>query len=248
MVLFLHGRSNGRSCSFVCGMAMFVILSMSTSGAVPQTVVISEDVEAMRSASDFGANRKHFRHFFTGLHFVAGSPDEAGADIISGRSWRFELGHRYKRRFSDTFSAGYETQFKRDVFYLQQDDAKLVPDTTRNDKEKLVILSAGASLYYRINFGNRGNHMGRFLDIGGFGGYLFHARLVRFNDTGEEKIRERRTGLSYPARWEYGPLVRIGAGNVVLKVTYRASDLFRSSARLPEMPRFMAGIEFGLHP
>lgn len=248
MALFLRERFNGRRFSFVYGMALCVVLCMSASGVVSQTVVISEDVKAMRSASDFGVNRKHFRHFFTGLHFVAGSPDEAGADIISGRSWRFELGHRYKRRFSNTFSAGYESQFKRDVYYLQQDDAKLVPDTTRNDKEKLVILAAAASLYYRINFGSRGNHMGRFLDLGGFGGYLFHARLVRFNDDGKEKIRERRTGLSYPANWEFGPLVRIGAGNVALKVTYRASDLFRSSANLPELPRLMAGIELGLHP
>lgn len=248
MALSLRGRFKGRMYPAFCGMALFVIFMVSPAKAFLQTVVISEDVTAMRAASDFGVNRKHFRHFFTGLHFVAGSPDEAGADIISGRSWRFELGHRYKRRFSDLFSAGYESQFKRDVYYLQQDDAKLVPDTTRNDKEKLVVLTVGASLYCRINFGSRGNHMGRFLDLGGYGGYLFHARLVRFNEAGGEKIRERRTGLSYPAKWEYGPFVRIGAGNVAVKVTYRASDLFRSAASLPEMPRFMAGIEFGLHP
>lgn len=225
--------------------AMLIIMVLPAFG---QTSVISEDVTAMREETDFGMNRKHFRHFFSGIHMVAGGNGSTGADIVYGRSWRFEFGHRYKRKFSETFSAGYEFLLSRDAFYIAQETGKLIPDTSLHDREKFVVLTVGGSVYQRVNIGRRGNHMGRYLDVGGYAGYLFHTRLVRFDTSDGEKIRERRTGLSYPANFVYGPFVRIGSGRLSVKFSYRASDLFEASAELPELPRMHIGMEFGMHP
>ena len=232
---------------------VFILFAMLSVGMLytdghAQTVVISEDVSAGRGVPEFGVNRKHFRHFYTGIHFVAGQPEASGADVLNWRSWRFEMGHRYKRKFSETFSGGYELFFRRDMYTPRQEAGKVIPDTLINDREKLVLLTVGGGLYQRINFGQRGNHMGRYIDIGGYADLMFHARHVRFNSDDGLRIRERITGLGYLSSIGYGPSLRAGVGNVVVKLSYRASDLFTPSANLPEWPRFTAGIEFGMHP
>lgn len=216
-------------------------------GAQGQRVVISEDLRTRDEVPEFGMNRKHYRHFYTGFHFAAGESDGPGARIRYGRSWAFDYGMRYKRRFNNTFSAGYDAALKRTAFFIRQEEGKLVPDPFIHDREKLVFLTGELGLYKRVNYGRRGDHMGRFIDVGAYGAWHFNVRHVTFDTSGNERIRTRRVGMEYPEPLGYGLLARIGFNNVVLKGTYRLSDMFREDSGLPDLPRFTVGLEMGMH-
>jgi hypothetical protein len=213
-----------------------------------QAVVISEDLRERDKTPEFGMNRKHYRHFFAGFGFAAGNPENPGAEIQYGRSWTFDYGLRYKRRFNDTFSAGYELLFKRASYFPRQESGKLVPGPELHDREKIVFSSLGAGLYQRINYGKRGDYIGRFIDLGVYGDWHFNVRHVSFDQAGRERVRVRRTGMDYPESLGYGILFRKGFNNMVFKAAYRLSDLFREDAGLPEFTRLTVGLELGLHP
>lgn len=217
--------------------------------AQAQRVIVSEDMrQEDKSAPVFGMNRKHFRHSYAGIHFLAGQPDAQGADIRYGKSWSFEYGMRYKRRFGEVYSAGTDIFARRMAIRPEQKEGKLIPGPTIYDDEKLVYFQLGAGLYQRFNFGQRGNYIGRFLDTGGYLAWNAHVRHVYFFEQGDEQFRVKRTGMNFPALFEYGILARVGLNNLVIRASYRLSDAFSSSEDMPEIPRFLVGLEFGMHP
>lgn len=224
----------------------FFLASVFTAEA--QTVVIAEDMAEQEEDPDFGMNRKHYTHSYIGLNFAAGEPELPGAGIRYARSRTIEYGYRYKRRLSNNFSFGGEIIARRYAFHVKQSDDKIVPDDLSRDREKLVFLDAGPGVYKRINFGQRGNYIGRFLDIGGYATFIFHSRHVYFYQEDGIDIRVRKQGLKYPETFNYGPMARFGFNNIVIKASYRMSDLFKESAELPEFPRYSVGLEIGLHP
>lgn len=213
-----------------------------------QTVVLSEDLRFKEEKPLYGMNRKHYRHFFLGLHFMAGEAADRGSRIHYGRSFGFEYGYRYKRRFNNTFSAGYELVFKRFSFAPRQEEGKLVPGPSLHDREKLVFLGGGIALYKRVNYGRRGDYIGRFFDLGAYADWYFHARHVTFDKTDVQYVRVRRTRMDYPRSFGYGTFIRAGLNHLVFKATYRVSDLFTQESGLPEFPRWSVGLELGLHP
>ncbi len=227
---------------------LFAALSLAVLCSGAQTVIIAEDVNNTDEKSDFGMNRKHYSHSFLGLQFVVATPEMAGADIVYGRSRSLEYGYRYKRKLSETFSFGSEIMARRHGYHIKQTKEKLVPDNIIRDREKLVFLDAGIGVYKRINFGQRGNYIGRFVDAGGWASWNFHSRHVYFYQEEGVSVRVRKSGIKYPAPFNYGVLVRIGFNNIVVKGTYRMSDLFKESANMPELPRYGFGLEVGLHP
>ncbi len=216
--------------------------------AEAQTVVIAEDLTEQEEEPDFGMNRKHYSHSYIGLNFAAGEPELPGAAIRYGRSRTMEYGYRYKRRLSNTFSFGGEIIARRYAFHVNQSEDKTVPDDNARDREKLVFLDAGAGIYKRINFGQRGNYIGRFVDAGAYAAWVFHSRHVYFFHEEGMDIRVRKQGLKYPEALNYGLMARIGFNNIAIKAAYRMSDLFKESAELPEFPRYSVGLEIGLHP
>jgi hypothetical protein len=213
-----------------------------------QTVIIAENVGKLNGESDFGMNRKHYAHSFLSVLFVAGPPEQPGAEVLYGKSRSLEFGYRYKRRLSNTFSLGSEITGRRHAFHMKQSDSKTVPNTMRRDSEKLVFLEAGLGLYKRINFGQRGNYIGRFVDAGVYASWIFHTRHIYFYEEEDVKYRVRITGMNYPASINYGFMARMGFGNWVVKGTYRMSGLFKESSGLPDLPKYAIGIELGLHP
>jgi hypothetical protein len=230
---------------FICSLLITLLAALTALPLSSQTVVVSED---MRQTPDtrFGPGRKHFRHTFVGLHLMAG-PAEEGAEIIYGRSQITEFGTRYKRQFSPVYAVGYDVHVKRIAFFPKQQESKLIPDTQLFDKEKLVYVGAGLAIYQRFNYGKRGDYIGRFIDMGAWGDWYFHTRHLSFYKEEGQNVRTRRTRLDYPSMLGYGLLLRLGFNNVVIKGSYRLSDMFDQGANLPEIPRFSLGLEMGMH-
>lgn len=227
---------------------LFVALTLLVLCLEAQIVVIAEDVNSNDEKTEFGMNRKHYTHSFIGLQFMAGPPEMAGAEIVYGRSRILEYGYRYKRKLSETFSFGSEIIARRHGYHVKQTAEKLVPDNIIRDREKLVFLNAGLGAYKRINIGQRGNYIGRFFDVGGWASWNFHSRHVYFYEEEGVSVRVRKSGIGYPSPFDYGVMVRAGLNNIVIKGTYRMSDLFKETANMPEFTRYGIGLEIGLHP
>lgn len=226
---------------------LLVLFLLSVATLSAQRVMIAKEPPKDHE-TEYGMNRKHFSHGFLGLHFIIGPPESSGADIHYGRSRSLEYGYRYKRRFNNTFSIGSEIIARRHAFHIKQTDKKEVPDNTLKDREKLVFLDAGLGLYKRVNFGQRGNYIGRFLDVGAYASWVFHTRHVYFLEEGGLSTRVRVSGMNYPAAFAYGMNARLGFNNLVIKGSYQLSDHFNDSSGLPELPKYSIGLEIGLHP
>ncbi len=227
---------------------IYLLLFVVMTAASAQTVIIAEDVNNTDETPEFGMNRKHYTHMYLGILFAVGPPELPGAEVIYGRSRTTEFGYRYKRKLSNTFSLGSEISGRRHAFHVKQSDSKTVPDTIARDREKLVFLETSVGAYKRVNFGQRGNYVGRFVDIGAYASWLFHTRHVLWYEADDLNLKVRKTGMQYPANFDYGLIARIGFNNFVIKGTYRMSGLFKDSSNLPEFPRYAFGLELGLHP
>ncbi len=226
---------------------VFISVLLSASPLWSQRVIISEDVRVRTGTPESGMNRRHFHHPFMGVSF-AFPPDEAGARIEWGRSHEIFIGYRYKRRYNDLFSGGYDLSLSRKQFVLKQEEGKLVPDNILHKSEKLVFLSGRLGLYQRLNFGSRGDHLGNYLDAVVWLELPLHVRNISFDETEAARIKTRKTRLDYPQWYAYGWQLRLGLGSTVLTGSYRLSDVFRSRAVFPELPRLQLGIELGLNP
>ncbi len=215
-------------------------------GAEAQRTVFSE--ETADPVSSYGMNRTHFSHAFVELSFFVGPPQDTGAELMGGKSRRLTFGHRYKYQLSNHFAMGGELFFQRDGYHPRQEVGKNLPDGLLHDSEKLVFFKLGAGIFHRINYGKRGNHMGRFIDLGAYGTWNAHLRhVVKFKEGGEN-IRLRRSGMDYPQPFEYGLMARKGFNALSLKVAYRLSPLFKEDAGISEISPLSVGLELGMHP
>jgi hypothetical protein len=212
-----------------------------------QQVLLGEDLRGDTLVPDFGMNRKHYTHSYFGFHFVAGQAEDQAANVALGRSWSFEYGFRYKRRYNQTFSGGFELLAKRSSFHPERFLEVEIPEDYSYNREKFVFLSMGGVVYQRFNYGMRGNYIGRFVDIGAYGDMHMNVRHILRLD-GDPRLRIRRAGMDYHEFLGYGVFLRLGFNNFVLRGTYRLSDIFKPEAGLAGFPRISFGLELGLHP
>jgi hypothetical protein len=226
---------------------LFVLILILHQSLIGQRVVISENVSSDTDVPVFGANRKHFGHIFSGFHHIAGAP-ESNTDKLKACSWVFELGYRYKRRFSQTLSAGAELGIKRMSYSIKHWEMLHTPEASETDKHKLVFIQTGLGLYQRFNYNKRrGNYVGNYIDVGVYGDWNFNTRQVyQFRNEADEKVLTRKSNLNYISPFEYGVLMRLGFNRIAAKATYRLSGHFKETSAPAEMPRLTFGVEFGM--
>lgn len=195
-----------------------------------------------------GKNRTHYIHLYAGYGFILGSADE-GAATVPGSSREFIYGLRYKRKFSNIFSGGLDLLYKFQAYRLVQDSLKRIPTPLLNDRERMIFHAASMMTYFRINFkALRGDKLGKYLDLGAYGDYIFAHILFQKNQLDNGVIsRNRTTRHRYFNRFNYGTLLRVGGDRFCIYGTYRISDMFYPSLEMPEMPRITVGLQLNLH-
>lgn len=226
-------------------------------GGWAQTVLLEQDVNADTVPPSSGPNMKNYTHSYFRYGFVAGQPDSAGADIKPGYSNEFAFGVRYKRRITNFYSLGFDVFYNNINYHLKQDSSKIFPNPVLHKKEKLAYNNFGIELYNRINFGKRGNIIGNFVDIGGYGEWGFSIKHFYRDElavaqTGASMIEVTNKRLLYTNNLNYGAVVRIGINRYAFYGKYRVSDIIKSGylsqtgLNYPEFPRIIVGIEIGL--
>lgn len=219
-----------------------------------QTVLLHEDVNNDTIKSDFGPNLKRFNHFYMGYGLVLGPSTGAGADILFGKSSNFTFGYRVKRKLSNTLAVGWELNYNTTSFRLKQDSLKIFPHTLLHEKEVFFSHAFQLQLYARLNFGKRGNYVGNFIDIGGWGQWDFSYRhfyrdmpffLGSYNAQVVEVTNKK---LLYTQPLNYGLGFRAGANRFVIYAQYRLSNIFDNVLfpTYPELPRLVVGLQIVL--
>ncbi len=218
-----------------------------------QVVLIQEDVNADTVASDSGPNRRHYNSSFYSFGMLFGSPDSTGSAIHPQSSFHVQLGTRSKIKVNNVLSWGMENLLDFKSYRLKQDTSKTFGGDALHKKETFMVLAYDILLFTRINFDpKRGDHLGKYLDLGGYGGvnFLRRHKLVDTVNTqyGFERGKYIASNLKYVEWFNYGLTARVGWWGLSLYFNYRLSDLFKvyQSIRYQELPRFEAGINFDI--
>lgn len=214
-----------------------------------QEILLHENVAQDTVKPLIGPNYRHYLHSFMAYGAVFGGTKGNGTEVRYGYSGDFLFGLRYKFRVSNLFAWGADIYYRSLIYPLRQDSAKFFPDTILNAKERLNFHSLSSGLYLRFNFEKkRGNRVGNFLDLGGYGEWTFRMSHFTKNKLPDGKIiRSTVTGLDYYNVFNYGAMARLGFNRWMIFVSWRFSDLFKSSKNLPELPRLTAGVQVGFY-
>jgi hypothetical protein len=159
------------------------------------------------------------------------------------------LGLRNKLRLSEPLSIGLDLRFVRLSYVLAQTDHKRLPTPTVHYRESLALSQWQMEGFVRLNAGARGNVVGRYLDLTGWGGWVMSTahRVEDRPSAGPRRVQTNERGLPYLQRWPYGVGARVGSGRYAAVARYRLSDTFTPSYQdtYPELPRWTVGLEIG---
>lgn len=233
-----------------CGTALGLLLSAPTARA--QGVLLRGNVATDTLRSNTGPNRTFFSHFYAGYAAVADGFKGPGAELHFGRSGELFVGMRQKYRLSQVAAVGFDLRYARLVYHLAQNDQKILPAPDQHHRESFALPQAQAEVYGRLNVGRRGNVVGRYLDLTGWGGWIIssaHHYVDKPGPSGAERVEVTERGLNYLKRWSYGVGARLGSGRYALVARYRLADSFKdlpATADYPEFPRLVIGLELGL--
>lgn len=224
-----------------------IAFALANSASVAQEIVLSMDPAVDTTEETKGPNLKNYSHMFMGFGLCV-DPGEVGGKNVIPHLNQFNYGFRYKRRLAEHFALGWELGYSLNDFLLKQDSNKTTPDSLNYSRQRLIFHNAQAGVYMRFNFGRRGNTLGNYLDLGGYGDVVFsHVQFQKYKLADGAVVRARITQLDYFQRLNYGVQARIGMKKIMLYGQYRLSDIFYPSKQMAEMPRITAGIQFVLN-
>lgn len=242
------------------GLVFACFLGFLTGKIHGQTTVFEKDVIHQNSRNEkpiWGPNSRYFRSSFYGMSFILPVMESDSMAIQrKANSHQMYLGSRYKLKLSEHFALGGDVMYMRQAFRIRQDSTKnLLSIGSENDKQRLAFHSFALGLHLRINFDKRGNYLGKYIDMGVEGHYLFSQRdfvknrVEASQSSGAQDVRTTYAKLDYIQRWQEFAVVRIGWSRFVLSARYRFSDVFKPSnhihqgIKLPELPRWSVGLE-----
>lgn len=230
------------------GLALLLVLGPQ---AQAQRVLLRVEPPADSATARYGPNRSFYRHLYLGYAPVVGRANGPGADLRYFKSAEFFLGVRHKYRLNRSVAAGFDARYVRLAYHLRQNSQKLLPNSSLHHSESLVISQLQLEPYVRLGFGRRGNVIGHFVDVSGWGGWALatsHHYEDRPGTGGGKRTVVVERDLDYLRRWPFGLGARLGAGRYVATARYRLSDTFTQQANpaYAELPRWTVGLELGL--
>lgn len=232
--------------------------------ASAQEVIFERDVKKQieRTYNDSaGPNGAVFSHQYYnyGIILPANENDSAAIrDNMQSNYWSY--GVRTKFKLNETFALGFDVFYMHQRYRIQQSDSiNIFSLGYRNDVQKLKFNTLGLGLYLRINFGKRGNVLGKYLDMGADMNYVFSERLfaknevdIAGNGASDEVVRTIYKKLDYTSNLQGFATVRFGVNYFAFIARYRFTDMFVRSdefypiGKIPELPRISVGVEIVL--
>lgn len=214
---------------------LFLAIPGSSTG---QNIMLYKDVNKDTVISNFGPNMKHYVASYIGYAVVVGELDDQSTSGVSslreGRSFQLDGGVYYKRKFSSLYSAVADFGYRLNVYSFDTDYLKFPQSQYDPVYSRLVISNVHAAVLNRINFGSRGNIVGKYVAIGGSADYGYVNKWKEKynveNFSNHKWARMVNSNLNYVNRIAFNGEVQLGLGQFVLTGTYRLSDLLKGKA------------------
>ncbi|WP_223649568.1 hypothetical protein [Hymenobacter psoromatis] len=209
-----------------------------------QQVLLQTDVATDTLPPRTGPNRRYFGHLYVGYALAAG-PSALGVQRGLSSS-ELQLGGRLKRRLGPYLALNTDLRYAYLRYGLAPDAPRPLPFGAGFDSQTIGFHQAQAEASLRFNPGRRrGNTVGRYLDLLGYGGWAFSTNYTtRQPSASGGQLEVVAHQPDYLARWQGGVGLRVGSGALALVGRYRLSALLPSPA-LPEPPRLLLGLEIG---
>lgn len=216
-----------------------------------QRVLLRADPATDTLAGRYGPGRAFYQHLYLGYAPVVGAAAGPGAPLRYPQSGELFAGVRTKWRVSGAAAVGIDARFAYLRYQLRQTSGKQVPGPQPHYREALSLTQLQLEPFGRLSFGRRGNVVGHYLDLSGWGSWApttAHTYEDRpgTGQGGRTLVREVRP--AYLHRWHWGAGARLGSGRYALLARYRLSSTFGGAApaTYPELPRWLLGLEVGV--
>ena len=227
---------------------IIAVLSCLINTVYSQNVILKQDVNKDFENDEYGPNKKRYRSTFTSFGFLFGNPDSIGSEINWYKSFFYETGNRKKRQLSKFYAIGRETSLNIKSYSIKQHDEKTFGGFEKHKAERLLLVNLNLTIYNRFNFKpNRGNSLGKYLDLAGYIEYAFIGRHIVTDKidqvSGYSQGKYWLRGLKYLNKFNYGAQARFGLSHFSFFCSYRFSNLFKEKNQIDyiELPRFTAG-------
>lgn len=243
--------TSNKSLSILISTVLLLLLNSS----IAQVIIIKETVpeDFKESDNDFGPNRKRFSHpyasygTFSNLmnpkdHIAQKTKFLQSIELVSGTRGYLNFGKMYGLTFDSNFS------FR--MFGLKLLNSTTLPLSNENlTKGKYWLGSFGLHIGNQINLKrNRGNQLGRYINIGGYGNINFIRRFTGWYDKNTIIPYDYKINLKKFKEinlLDFGLALKYGKSNFTIFAKYRLTNLFKNKDFiLTELPRVTLGIEF----
>lgn len=242
-------RQLGRAGARHRGLLLLGLLAGALPAAHAQQVLVQASVANDTVKTTFGPNRRYFGHAYFGFGLLAG-PAGTGAAVRYGLgSAELRAGGRLKFRFSQALALNADLGYVYQRYSLAQNGQKIIPTPNLHRSESLGLHQLYSELSLRLNYGRRGNAVGRYVDLLAGGSWVAATSHTTEDDPapGIGSVETTEHGLPYLRRWSSTVGGRVGIDRYALTARYRLSSVFAPGyAAWPELPRWTLGVEVGL--
>ena len=250
MLLILNCTVTAIARSFLPRLGWALLLSwLALPAAQAQQVLVQGNVADDTVKTRFGPNRRYFGHLYFGYGLVAGPAGQGAALRYGPRSAEVRGGGRLKFRLNPTLALNLDLGYAYLRYNLAQNDQKAVPSPALHKNESLSLHQVTSEVSLRLNYGRRGNAVGRYVDLL-MGGNWAAATSHTTEDEpmpGIGSVETTERGLPYLRRWAGSVGGRAGIDRYALAARYRLSPAFGAGySAWPELPRWVCGLEIGL--
>ncbi len=226
------------------------------SQTIAQSTVLDENVDdyTVFDKKKFGPNGKHYTFMYYSLDFYTPSIYGDQTQIFYGQSYRFSTGMKYKFQLTKWLSTGTDLNYSI-INYNMAEKVGFYPifyGETGFFDEKIVFNNLGTEVFMRFFIGKRGNTMGKYIDIAGFGFWSINNRAIQKFDSMifGDKTKIVLKNIDWFNKYNYGAMLRFGYKFFAVTMKYRISDLRNEGtvrdAFANDFPKFTFGIEFAM--
>jgi len=207
-------------------------------------------VKPLTVHSDRGPNRMHFSHLFMGISVTPPGRNTSGQSPVF-TSPAFHAGIRYKYKLSPRLALGGDAGWAWCYYRINPDGFFLNQDSSLYPKPRLAVSGPQVALFLRYRLGQRGNYLGRYLDVGIQGHTPVQTLLISEETSGNssglgiltEKKRIERLDCMLPVNGT--AFVRLGLDRVALIASCRLTRLTDGSL-CNDLPVLQVGAEIAL--
>lgn len=195
----------------------------------------------------WGPNRAHFGHFFMGIGVSTPLDQGMEKDISIPLSENYRFGYRYRIKIINGLLVGAEANVNSTTYQFKRGEGIPPFGPELLARERATLGNGEGGLFLRLRFGQRGDYIGRYIDLGiGTQLNISSRYLVKKRDLLSSTAREAKiiySDLELFSPWVHQMTMRIGMDRLSVFGKYRWTRLLRPVVAGVDLPRLIIGME-----